>query len=381
MPKDAWAQEKKDLKSKDAKTFLYTANHLLLQRRPELTKLVEAVEQRLFTITLDAKAKLDQRLDAIKALVTLDADPNKLAPLLATEKGPKLLEAVARAIGGPTGTVASDAATTALIARFQKPGDWSPQYDAIVALRYFSGDDRPHHTFLAALKHPQGAVQREAINGLGHQRDLHAVPQLIPFLKSTNPQHVAAAARALWNIHLPDATAPLGDKKLYAHALKLAKDPINGRFGVRALQWFMVPAVDDDLLKLAKSQDGEVADGACEGLLHRRAVEQLAPLATHAFGTSDPSYYARFFVVLLNALAGVVEKPPAKVIADLAGVLSKVKPAVYEELLQNSEQLRYRIDRMPTDEQKRVAAWRNAMGKKIKDPEIRALAVQLMTSP
>jgi hypothetical protein len=383
MAEDEWANEKKDLKSRDAKLFVYTANHLLLQRRwPELTALVRTVEKRLYTIALDPKAKLEVRLDAIKALVTLDSDREPLASLLESEKRPALLQAVAIAIAGPAGCVASERATTALIARFEKPGDWSPQYDAIVALRYFSGDPRVDVALRAALKHPQGAVQREAIDGLGHQRNRHAVPELVGFLRSSNPQHVAAAARALAGIALPPALAPLADKQHYAHALKLAKNAVGGRFGVRALQWFTVPTVDDDLLKLATSEDGEVAEGACDGLLHRRAAHKLAAFAKHILTkTDDPSYYGRFFLVLLNGIAAVIDKPPAGVIAELAAVLAAVKPAVYEELLERSDQLRYRLDRLDADGQRRVATWRDAIGKKIRDANVRALATQLMSSP
>lgn len=381
MPKDEWAQEKKDLKSKDARTFLYTANHLLLQRIPALTELVRASEKRLLTLALDGKAKPEHRLDAIKALGTLESDPAKLAPLLATDKSSKILQAVAIAIAGPEGTVASEPATTKLIAKLAKPGDWSPQYDALVALRYFSGDDRIAPAIVAALGHAQAAVVREAIVALGHQRNLHEVPRLIAFLGSKNPQHVAAAARALWRIHLPPALAPLADKKHYAHALSLAKDPINGRFGVHALPWFSAPTVNDDLEALAASEDGEVAEGACAGLLQRKATGSLAPLARRLFARSDASYYGRFFLVLQNDLAAITARPPAPVIAELAIMLGAVKTTKLEELISGSEQLRYRLDRLDPVAKANVATWREALGKKIKDKQIAALAKQMMTSP
>lgn len=381
MPKDEWATEKKELKSKEAKTFVYTANHLLLQRLPALTKLVRSHEERLLTIALDSKAKTELRLDAIKALGTLGTDPVKLAPLLATDKSSKILHAVAIAIAGPDGTVASEPATTKLIAKLAKPGDWSPQYDALVALGYFSGDDRIAPAIVEALSHAQGAVVREAIVALGHQRNLHEVPRLIAFLRSKNSQHVAAAARALWRIHLPVALAPLADKKHYAHALSLSKDPIDGRFGVHALPWFSVPTVNDDLEALAASEDGEVAEGACAGLLHRKATASLAPLARRLFARSDASYYGRFFLVLQNDLAAVTVRPPAPVIAELAIMLGAVKTAKLEALLSDSEQLRYRLDRLDPAAKANVATWREALGRKIKDKQIAALAKQMMTSP
>jgi hypothetical protein len=381
MPKAEWASEKKDLKSTDAKRFLYAANLLLLQRRPQLTDLVRAVEKRIYKVALDKKAKPEIRIDAIKALVTLGSDAKELAPLLESEKRPDVLEAVAKMIGGPDGSVANERATSALIARFEKPGDWSPQYDAIIALKYFA-DPRTTAALRAALKHPQSAVQREAINGLGHQRNVDAIPELVAFLRSTNPQLVAAAARALVAIGAASALAPLADKKHYAHAMKLAKDKISGRFGVRALQWFTLPAVDDDLLALATSEDGEVASAATDGLVHRRAAHQLAPLAKRLLTTNvDTGYYGRFFLLLLTGIAAALEKPPAPALAELATVLAAVKPEVFEQLLGNSDQLRYRLDRLDTASQKRVATWREAIGAKLRDAKIRGLVTELMTSP
>jgi hypothetical protein len=379
MPNE-WTSEKKDLKSRDPKLFVYTANHLLLQRLPELTTLVRSVEKRLFAIALDPEAKTPLRLDAIKALGTLESDATKLAPLLASEKSPSLLQAVAIAIAGPDGRVESESAVTALLARFARSGDWSPQYDAIVALRYFS-DDRVEPALRTGLTHAQGAVQREAIVGLGHQRIAGAVPELVAFLQSKNPQHVAAAARALTRIALPKALAPLADKKHYTHALKLAKDQIQGRFAVRALQWFTVPSVDDDLLKLAKREDGEVAAGACEGLLHRRATSALVPLAKHVIDSRDQGYYAGYFLRVLHGLAAVIDKPPPAVITGLAALLGKVSPEVYGIILRDNTQIRYRLDDLDADAQRRITTWRDAIGKKVKPPAIRALAAQLLTCP
>ena len=104
--------------------------------------------------------KLEQRLThRVQRLLIVEADPEQRKSLRQLLEGIEVelssvgtaAEALSRATGAP---VASANAVTRLIKVIQKAGDWSPQYDAIQAIKYFS-DPRVVPTLIEGI--PGGA--------------------------------------------------------------------------------------------------------------------------------------------------------------------------------------------------------------------------------
>lgn len=374
MATDPWKEEKKELLAKDADRFVHAAAHLLLQRKPALTAEVRKHEARLLKIALEHSPQPKKRIGAVKVLQTLkSAELPKLSALLA-ERSTELVQTVAIALGG---TVHSPDGVTALIKKFQTPGDWSPQHDAIKTLRHFD-DPRVVPIFLEALGHAQSAVRIMALQGLETRKAPEGVPHFLAGLKSTSPGVLITSARALNQLDTPEARKAVSDPKTYARALKLAKDEIEGRFAVKALRWFRVKSVDDDLLSLAlKSEDAEVVSGAIDGLVGRGVQSALAPIAKKAIDSDDPGYHGYSLISLLHGLAFQVE-PEAKPVGALLTVLGGAKSGVVEEIANQAEQHRYRLDRAEGPELEHLTAWRTALGKAKKNT---AAIVALLEEP
>ncbi|MFO0597121.1 MAG: HEAT repeat domain-containing protein [Myxococcaceae bacterium] len=374
MASDPFKEDKKELLAKDPDTFVNAVAHLLLQRRPELTAEVKKHEARLVKVALTASPQPKKRIAAVKALQALkSAELPKLSALL-TERSTELVQTAAIALGG---TVTSPDGVAALIKKYETAGDWSPQHDAIKALRYFD-DPRVVPTFLKALGHEQNAVRVMALQGLAMRKAPEGVPHFLAGLGSSSPGVLITSARALYELDTPEARKAVSDAKAYARALKLAKDEIQGRFAVRALPWFRAKSVEADLLALAlKSQDAEVVGAATEGLVLRGSQSALGPLAKKAVTSDDPGYYGGTLVQLLHGLAFKFD-PDVKAVGAMLTALGAAKSGVLEEIAGQSEQQRYRLDRAEGAELEHLVAWRKALARAKKN---KAGIVALLEEP
>lgn len=373
MANDPWAAEKKALRETGAKPFSYAVSFALLQRDPGLTEAVRAVEPRIVELAVKKAPTPDFRLKAIAALVTLKTDDlaTKLATCL-TDANSEVVAAAAKAMGAP---VRSSEAVTKLLAKMPASPNWQREYNAARALAYFD-DPRVVPALIAALTHPQGAVGREALNSLGELGALQALEPFIETLtKSTNAQKVTAAARGLSKLSAPKAKAALSDKKLYARALKLARDRSDGRFGTGALGYFKVPTVIDDLIALTQSEDGEVQEAARRALVEQEAQGAIAEVATHALKGDDVGYKGSAIVLLMQDLGSRVAKPDVKAIAALAKVLDAAPESALREIHQQTDQFRYRPGRFEPEQAKRFAAWGEALVSKLKKNKSAVLAL------
>jgi HEAT repeat protein len=372
VAKDPWKAEKAALKSKDALKVVNAAKFMSIQDSSHgLRPFLEAAAPGLVKIALDPKRGAKVRADAIDLLVQLGAKDLKLVAGVFVDAPVVVISAAARALRQSTGTpVASTTAVTRLIEVIDTPGDWSPQYDALRALPHFA-DPRVVPSLLKALGHAQQAMRREAINGLGAQGATAAIPQLIERLKAGKDQEITAAARALAKLDAPEAAAALKDAKAYARALKQAKDFVAGRFAVGALCWFTVKSVEDDLVKLAGSQDPEVAQGAAAGLVVRQAQWACAPLAERALRSSDPGFNGMPFLTALLGVGGATDRPEPAAVRALAKVLSSAKPGKLSALLPEDDGYREgQLERLDATERARLAAWVRALTAHLKDPAL-----------
>lgn len=372
MPVDEWKREKAALRSKDAMTFVGAAQHLLIQRRhPELRAFVLAADAQALKIVLDSKRGADVRARAIGVLERVGSPKLKAVAGVFVDAPVKVVAAAAEALSGATGApVVSENAVTRLIAVIQKAGDWSPQYDAVRTIKYFK-DPRVVPTLVAALGHAQQAVRREALVGLGEQRAVEALPQLIAKLGEGQDQEVVAASRALERIGTPEALKSLKNLATYRRALKQAKDEIYGRFAVGALAQFQVPTVEADLLKLTRSDDAEIAQGAIAGLVKRRCESAAAEIAKRAIKSSDAQYFGRSLTALMVGLGAIIDTPNKAAVKALGATLSTASAEVLTEIFEGNVY----PNAHDADSVRRMKAWIAAVAANVKPPAKRQIIV------
>lgn len=379
IQKDMWLDVKEALKSEKPEDLIYASNHLLIQSRyPELRDVVMPYQPKILDIVLNSKVDLRTRIEAIGVLSKLGITKiRKNLEKIFEQKNPQLINVTAEAIRkeDPALIVAHDTVTT-LIKTFEEEDDWSLQYDAILALQHFK-DNRIIPTFLKALDHKEQAIRREAIYGLGEQQAKEAIPRIIEKLK-THDQEMTAASLVLERLGTPESLIALSDEKNYEKVLKGAEDFVSGRFTVGALAQFRLPRVDDDLIKLAKSEDIEVSEGAMKGLVKRHCERALIELAPHFL---RDKWTVGKFLQFVADVVGQSDKFDPNTAQKLASDFEKVSPDVLAISLEQTEQTRYDYERFNKVKRERFIKFAQAIEQMIKDTKIRDLVHDLFSDP
>lgn len=385
MPKkekdqDRWAAEKKQLKSKNAETLVYVANHLLIQRDPELIELLLGYRSNLLKIVLNKKTEVNTRLGALKALAKLGLDDSRkdLDPIFDGKKEDmQIIEAAASLIFENTKKLVEAPETvTYLIKQYETKGDWSPQHDAVKALRYFS-DSRVGETLMAALKHDQQPVRSRAAMGLAELGIKESVPLIIEQLKADD-LGVTLASRALDILATPEAIAALSDEKTYEKVLQGANDFVHGRFLSNALAQFRLARVDDDLIKLAQSEDTDVSANAVNGLIKRKTERAIAELAPKFLKDSE------WILSLLNLMVGIVtqlDEYDQDVVRKLAESFSQADDNTLREGLEMTDSFRDRYQDLSIDQRSRLETYAEMVEAKISDPAKQDLQIKFFIRP
>lgn len=387
MPKkdtvhDQWAQEKKSLKSKNSVEMIYAANHLLLQsNHPELKDVVMEYRSRILDVALTKKTPQETRLSAFKALSKLgleDARKDLNSIFTNKKEDMQIISEAAQLVRKQNGKLmVAPEMVTQLIGQFKNDGDWSPQYYAIIALRYFE-DPRIVPTLVEALNHKQPAVHREALYGLGEQKASDQVPVINEIMHSRRSQELVAASIALEQIGTKEAVKILSDEALYKTVLQQSKSDIDGRFTAGALAQFHLARVDDDLIALAINRDTEIGQRAQYGLIKRRcerAISELAPFYLKGSWT---------FSLLLGLITKIIPQSSTfdnQVAKNLAAAFEKTSKKVLEEGLNDTRQTRYHYIELSSMERKRFDLFKEAVLAEIKNTEIKQLVLELFSKP
>ncbi|MFH1175160.1 MAG: HEAT repeat domain-containing protein [bacterium] len=374
---EQWLSEKKALKSKKAAEMIYAANLLLVQRRhPELKDVVIKYRSKILVVALKKNAPIQVRIDAFKALSSLGLEnPRKdLDPIFTGKEEAQIIIEAAQLVQKQTGKlVLAPKGVALLIKQFKADGDWLPQCNAIIALRYFE-DSCVIPILVEALKHKEQAVRREALYGLGEQKAVDRIPVIKEIMLKQHDQEIVAGSIALEQIGTSSAIKILSDEKLYKKALGEANDHIYGRFTVSALAQFHLKRVDDDLIKLAKSEDAEVAEKARDGLIKRRCERAILELAPFYLKSSWTFSSLLNLIVKINAQ---LDKFDDKIAKRLAIVFEKIPKKNLEVGLEGSTQARYRYADLSDVGRDRFVRFAQTVIAEIKNPKIQQIVAEL----
>ena len=249
---DSWAYEKAALAHFHPASVINAASRLVIQKDPALVDLVRKDLQKICDFAIDPGLPAELRVSAVKDIIGRLGDKKAIAAVAPAlrDKSVKLLEAIGEVMH-KAGVVSPEAkvAVDCLIKEADREElDNYDLYDLICALRWFK-DERVVEALLSALNKGNEAVRREALRGLGIQKAVMAIPQIVMQLREGSPQCVSAAAKCLHEIG-GEAWQALEDKSNYEKVLSAAKK--HPRWSMEALIYFRHERVNDDLIKLLK---------------------------------------------------------------------------------------------------------------------------------
>ncbi|UII29569.1 hypothetical protein LVD17_14805 [Fulvivirga ulvae] len=249
---DSWAYEKAALAHFHPANVINAASRLVIQKDLVVVDLVKKDLQKICDFVVDPGLPAELRVSAVKDVIEKVGDKKAIGALTPAlhDKSVKLLEVIGEVMHkSDVESKEVRVAVDYLIKEAEREGlDNYDLYDVICALRWFK-DERVIEILLSALSKGNEAVRRETLKGLGIQKAVAAIPQIVMQLCEGSPQCVSAAAKCLHEIG-GEAWQALEDKSNYEKVLSAAKK--HPRWSTEALIYFRHERMNDDLVKLLK---------------------------------------------------------------------------------------------------------------------------------
>jgi hypothetical protein len=295
---------------------------MAIQRNsPEIVKLAGESVPKLCGFVLDQSLPVDIRIDAVGVIEKLGDSRSAalLVPALSEERSPKLLEGIGKVLH--QFNIFPDEAKTAVdylaeALHEQKKGSYE-LYDYIVAIGWFQ-DQRVADILVSQLDDTLEANRREALKGLGVRKGVTAIPEIVKQLREGSSQCVSAAAAALYAIG-PEGQKELGNEENYQYVLKKAEQ--SPRYAIKALNYFTLDRVNDDLLRFFKTTgEYEAIEPLARGLAERgreEIIPELVSLGLDRYKGGERS--GRFYIMIFRSIARTHSEGPD------AGILNEVK--------------------------------------------------------
>ncbi len=339
-PDDDWAREKAALAHFHPDLVINAASQMAIQsNHPEIVELARESVPKLCGFAVDEGLPVNTRIDAIKLIESLGDD--SVAPLLAPalrDRSFRLLEALGELLHRfNRAPVEAKAAVDYLIAAAEEHKDNSDElYHIVSAIRWFP-DERAAGVLVSQLSNSREAVRREALKGLGIQKAVSAIPDMVKQLQEGEEQCVTAAARALAAMG-GEAGKELEDEDNYNSVLKEAER--SPRWAIEALNYFALERVNDDLLRLFKTTDEfEAFEHLARGLAERAREEiipELVGLGLDRYKGGDRA--GRDYLTILRSIARAHPLGPDE------GMMKKVKEILSrgnkEDILEFAESMK-----------------------------------------
>ncbi len=321
---DRWAYEKAAIIHFHPANVVRAASHMAIQKDPEIVELVKQNLPRICGFVTDSSLPVDLRVTSVTGVIERVGDKESVASLgpALLDKSVGLIEAVGRLMYNfnilPEETkFAVDYLSET--AKKENIDDYD-LYDLIRALLWLK-DERVTKVLLSALNNKTEAVRREAIRGLGIQKASSAIPQIVLQLREGSPQCVSAAAEAFDAIG-GKALTELTNKNNYELVLKMAKK--NPRWAIKALNYFQLEQVHDDLIELFKTtNEREAFRHLAKGIANwckEESIPQLVLLGLDRYKAE--SIGARNFIVVFRAIARNHTYPDKQIIEEVKNILS-----------------------------------------------------------
>ncbi len=331
---DWWAREKAELAHFHPTLVVRAAAHMSIQEsHPEIVELARESLPRLCEFVNDASLPVDTRIDALEVVKKLGDDSTAalLVPALSDRSIP-LLQRIGEFLHDCNIVPAKETkvAVDYLIGIFKDLTDPYEIHDLVCALRYFQ-DDRVVDILIKVLENTREAVRREALYGLGIQKATGAIPLIVKQLRDGSDQCVTAAAVALDAIG-GEAQKELENEDNYSCVLKKART--SPRWAIKALNYFKLPRVNDDLIELfLTTPENEAFEHLARGMSQwgqGKSIPELLSMGVDRYRGSECA--GRYYVQVFRSVARKNDDgPAADILKGIKGIISETNSKNIEE--------------------------------------------------
>ncbi len=341
-PNDQWASERLALAHVHPRLVVDAADFLSYQSDPDASEMARNAVDKLCHYVVDSSLPEELRCEAAKLVETL-GKPQQVSTLseALNDQSLTVLRAVGSALyhAGIDSEQAVSAVDTLLDKLCDDPKhdlDDAQSYEAIVALRWYK-DERVITSLTQQLDHQQQYCRREALLGLGLQKAESAIAAIVKQLRTGSSQCVSAAAHALHEINSETSRRALLDINNYDCVLNKAK--ASPRFATKALGYFNLERVTDDLLELYCTLDEvdayEVLAVAIAARAEEKSLLKLVELGLDRYEAEERS--GRDFLLMGVSIARAnPQGPNRQLLTELSKILSE---SSHKNIVEFTEQL------------------------------------------